>query len=379
MKKKEPENILIVKLSAIGDVIHTLPFLEAIRDRFPGARIDWVLEEECSPIVKGHPALDRVLVSRRKDWQARFIGVRRAARVGREVKSFIAELRARRYDLVVDLQGLFKSAVLTALARGQRKIGPSGGRECSRLALGEPAVPVDTEGHAVERYLQVAGALGARTTGWKGGIPVAPEDEAMVDGMIRGLNLKPGRLAAINPMARWDSKLWDEDKFAVLADGMSRDLGLDVVLTGGASDRRCLERIRSMSSTKPVNLAGETTIKQLSCLYRRCALVVSTDTGPMHVAAASGRPVVALFGPTAPWRTGPYGPNHRVVRKDMECSPCFRKHCPHVRCMKSITPEEVLEAVEEVLAENGDGHAQKNNKKNYHEGHEEKQKSTKKR
>jgi 3-deoxy-D-manno-octulosonic-acid transferase/heptosyltransferase-1 len=250
---------------------------------------------------------------------------------------------------VIDLQGLFKSAILTAIVPGKRKVGPSGGREGSRLALSETAIPVDYDEHAVDRYLRVAKALGAPVNGWKGEIPVSREDIRFADEQVKSLGLKGHRIVAINPMARWKTKLWDEDKFAVLADRLTWEIGTEVLLTGSGTDRSALERIRSLSSTKPVNLAGRTSLKQLACVYKKCALLISTDTGPMHMAAASGCPVVALFGPTAPWRTGPYGPEHRVIRETMHCSPCFKKSCDAMLCMKSITPGMVLDSVREVL------------------------------
>lgn len=348
MEKPDPQRILIIKLSAIGDVIHTLPFLEALRDRYPNARIDWLTEKESSAIVEGHPLLDRVIVSERKSWQTRFRRYDELGKVFSEVVQFTRRLRRPEYDLVIDLQGLFKSALCAAVVRGKRKVGPSGGREGSRLALTE-TVPVDYEEHAVDRYLRVAKALGAHTNGWKGEIPVTAADIRFADGLVKKHGLENRRIVAINPMARWETKLWDEGKFAVLADKLAGEMGLAVVFTGSSSDGKVLERIRGLSATKPVSLAGRTSLKQLACLYKRCALLISTDTGPMHMAAASGCPVVALFGPTAPWRTGPYGPEHVVVQEELTCTPCFKKSCDAMLCMKSITPGMVLDSVRAVL------------------------------
>ncbi len=342
---------MIVKLSSIGDVVHTLPFLEVLAGRFPRAAIDWLVEEDSSAVPAGHPALNRLIVSRRRSWQGDFIlnGRRRGALA--EAGRFLRELRAVRYDLVVDLQGLLKSAVLTSLARGERKAGPSGGRECSRLALSESPIPVDYEQHAVDRYLTVARALGCRAEGWQGRVPVGAEDKLAARAIMHAYRLNHAPVVAINPVARWETKLWAPERFSVLADRMSRELGVSVLFTGGRRDRPYIERILEASSTKPPNLAGLTSLKELACLYERCSLVVSTDTGPMHVAAAMGCPVVALFGPTAPWRTGPYGPGHRVIREPMDCSPCFRKNCSSRRCIDAITPGAVMKEVRGILAE----------------------------
>jgi lipopolysaccharide heptosyltransferase II len=162
-----------------------------------------------------------------------------------------------------------------------------------------------------------------------------------------GLGRNP--LVAINPIAKWDTKLWDADRFGVLADQLRESLNCDIVFTGGPEDRSVIEEISKTMRKRPVNFAGVTSLKDLACLYTRCSLLVTTDTGPMHMAAAMGRPTVALFGPTAPHRTGPYGKGHKVITADVECRPCFRKKCEDMRCMKEITVNRVYEGVMTLL------------------------------
>jgi 3-deoxy-D-manno-octulosonic-acid transferase/heptosyltransferase-1 len=156
---------------------------------------------------------------------------------------------------------------------------------------------------------------------------------------------------AVNPVAFWETKLWDDAKFAALCDRIRTELGLGVILTGGEAGP--LERIRAGMKTPAVNLGGQTSLRELACLYRRAALVVSTDSGPMHLAAAVGTPVVALFGPTDPARTGPYGAGHRVIRGALPCMPCLSKRCDDPRCMREISVETVFAAVKEVSIERG--------------------------
>jgi heptosyltransferase I len=350
VKTKEPERILLVKLSAIGDVVHTLPFLEALQSRFPNARIDWLVEEESRGIVADHPGLSRLIVSRRKSWYKRLGRGREMVCVLREVAGFIKALRSVDYDLVIDLQGLFKSGILTALVKGARKIGPSGGREGSRLALTERPVPVDYGKHAVDRYLQVARALGCVERRFSGVVPLNGEDEIAADTLMEELGLTGRKIVAINPMARWRTKLWDPARFVALIDRMAEELDTAVILTGGPADRFALEALRRASSTRPPNLAGRTTLKEAAALYTRCDALVTTDTGPMHLASAVGCPVVALFGPTAPWRTGPYGPDQKVVRAELDCIPCFRKRCRTMYCMKAITIDMVMDELKAVLS-----------------------------
>jgi ADP-heptose:LPS heptosyltransferase len=154
------------------------------------------------------------------------------------------------------------------------------------------------------------------------------------------------RLVVINPVARWKTKLWDEEKFARLADRLITERRAVVIFTGSPDDRAITERILGMMRENALNWAGETTLRELAALASLADLFITTDTGPMHLAAAAGARVVALFGPTAPWRTGPYGPGHVVVRNGRACSPCFRRTCDDgVRCMEEMTVEEVMEKI----------------------------------
>ncbi len=349
MQNKKP-NILIIKLSAVGDVVHSLPFLEVLRDRFPSAMIDWVVEEDASGIVESHPEIDRLIIFPRKSWLKRFIKKGEYIGVGKEVTKFLKELKGRRYDIVVDLQGLLKSGILTFLANGKRKIALNGGREGSLIFTNEKVAIPDPDLHALDKYLCIARYLGATNPVWNGQIPIYDTDEEHVDYLLGGIGYN-STLVAVNPMAKWESKLWELHRFASLADTIKEELGAGVVFTGSEGDKAAIEDIRSGMKTRALNLAGKTTLKELAYLYQKCAAVICTDTGPMHVAAAMGSAVVvALFGPTSPLRTGPYGAKHRVIRAGLECSPCFRKRCDDMSCMKKITVEMVFDTVKEVIS-----------------------------
>jgi len=348
-------NILIVKLSAIGDVVHTLPSLAALRRLYPQAHITWVIEAAAADLITGHPCLDLVIVSHRKRWQ-------REAKSGRvriimeEIVSFINELRSRPYDLVIDFHGLFKSAVLVGLSGGIRKLGYDSMQEGSGLFYNEK-IPEDMSKHAVDRYLDFPAYLAVKA----GKAPVAgphtflipwdEHNEQNVTTLLTKNHLdEEAAFVAINPVALWPTKLWREDLFAALADRILRELGIPVVFTGSRDEQLYIDAIaQHLPAGRIVNLAGMTSLKDLACLYRRAALVVTTDSGPMHIAAAVGTAVVALFGPTDPRRTGPYGLHHTVIRKELPCSPCFRKTCSTRECMEEITVEEVWEGVKEKL------------------------------
>ncbi|OQX63473.1 MAG: lipopolysaccharide heptosyltransferase II [Desulfococcus sp. 4484_242] len=347
-------NLLVIKLSAIGDVVHALPFLEALRKGFPGARIDWVVEEEASQVLLDHPCLNNVLVSRRKSWQQGLARMDNPISIFQEMAGFMRDLRSVHYDLVIDLQGLFKSGVLMGFSKGMRKVGMTGAREWAGLFLNERPVAVDYGQHAVDRYLKMARYLGCRTTGEGGRIPYGRPEEEAVDRLLAGYGIQGQALVAVNPMAKWPTKLWAPQRFAKLASLIRTELGSQVAFTGGPGDGPVIQDIIGMMSAPALNLAGQTTLKELACLYTRCRLLVSTDTGPMHVAAAVGCPVVALFGPTSGHRTGPYGKAHTVVRSDIACRPCFKKRCEHMTCMREISVAQVLEAVKTMLNQTDD-------------------------
>ncbi len=349
LNKTDPMEILIVKLSAIGDVVHTLPFLDVLHRNFPRAKIDWVVEEGAAGIIEGHPAIRRVMVSRRKTWRRRLVEKRRFSEVSREILFFVKDLRRYRYDWVIDLQGLLKSGVLVGLAKGGRKVGMRGAREGAWLFLREPSFSVNYDQHAIDRYLEVAAYLGCTWDGWDSRMPVFEAHGRRVDQMLHGEGVRNGNLVAINPMAKWKTKLWEPELFAALADRILKDFSGDVIFTGSQADRPIIEKISSMMKTRPLNLAGRTGLKELAYLYGQCRVLVTTDTGPMHMAAAMNCPVVALFGPTSPLRTGPYGHGHRVITSGAACGPCFKKTCDQWSCMRDITVDSVYEAVKKIL------------------------------
>jgi heptosyltransferase I len=371
-------NILIVKLSAIGDVIHTLPALAALRQGCPAADITWVVEEAAADLLVGHPALNRVIVFRRKSWLKRLRRGEIAAPF-RELLAFLRELRGRPYDLVIDFHGLLKSAAIVAASGGRRRLGYDSLQELSGLFYNE-RIPENMGKHAVDRYLDFVRYLAEGKEGPSLAFPDGPpgfaiaigeEERRRVAGLLErhtgilrggggdrseggtgpGLEGEGGCFVAVSPVALWETKLWADEKFAELCDRIRRELGIGIVLTGGEAGP--LDRIRALMKTEAANLGGLTSLRELACLYRQAALLVTTDSGPMHLAAAVGTPVVALFGPTDPARTGPYGPGHRVVQSGLSCVPCLRKRCETGDCMAQITVEEVFTAVKGMLNERG--------------------------
>jgi lipopolysaccharide heptosyltransferase I len=355
-------NILIVKTSAIGDVTHTLPALNCLRRAWPDARIDWLVEEAAADLVVGHHAVDHVLVSKRKQWVS---GLRSRAWLQnlKAIFRFLGQLREIKYDLVIDFQGLLKSGILVGVSRGKRKVGFGRGMqhaECSYIFLNERLPAVDMEVHALQRELLLLEGIDVPCSEVVFDLPVSGQDRQQVLELLgensqdRNNAVKP--LVAINPQTKWETKLWENERFAQVADQLVAQ-GCRVIFTGGPPDRIVIEKIQESMKQSSLNLAGRSSLKILTALYERADLVISTDTGPMHIAAAAGTPVVALFGPTAPWRTGPYGKQHQVLRIGISCSPCFKRQCSlpedrKKRCMKEISVELVVDAALKILLSN---------------------------
>ncbi len=335
--------ILLIKLSSLGDVIHALPTLEALRDLYPGGRFTWLVEEPYAPLLIGHPALNQVLLVPR-------LRLRQKWRLT-EITAFLAlvrDLQARPFDLVIDLQGLLKSALWVALANSPRKLGFDGSREMSYLVLTERLPKYDPNLHAAARYLQVAAYLGAQDISPRFRLP--PQLSGDISSVLAPAAGRP--VVILHPGARWPSKLWPPAHWAALACWL-KDKGALVVITGSPADRGLTAAIMAQVRGEVLNLTGQTTLGTLTALLKVATLAVTTDTGPLHLAAALGTRVVALFGPTAPWRTGPYGAGHKVLRLALSCSPCFQRRCPLYKephCLTQLAPEVVLSASEKILA-----------------------------
>jgi lipopolysaccharide heptosyltransferase I len=344
-------NILIVKLSALGDVVQTLPAFEALRNHYPGAHISWLVEEGASELLEYYPGLDEICVCQRKSWLKRLRQPLFWPAVCLDIIRFSRRLRSRYYDLILDFQGLLKSAIWVGLARGGRKIGFEGTREGSWMFLNERLPPYDPDRHALDRYLDLARYLGAEVGSVLVRDPWTPAEEHHFSNRLSQVTRNgESSLIVCHSVSRWQTKLWPEAKFAKLATEMVERLRATIVFTGSAEDRGQIAALMDEAGGGGLyNWAGETNLRELAYLCKRAGVVISTDSGPMHLAAVLGTPVVALFGPTAPWRTGPYGNVHRVLRMDRDCSPCFQRSCEAVECMAAIEVNDVYQAVIEQL------------------------------
>jgi lipopolysaccharide heptosyltransferase I len=330
-----PARILIIKPSALGDVVHALPVLNLVRRRWPAAQVSWLVSNSCAGLLQGHPQLDEVIQFDRK----LFGNSWRNPAAAWQMSRFNRSLARRKFDLVIDLQGLFRSGWMTWRTGAAIRVGSTAAREfggifCTHLA------PVDPAQQATERYLAVAEFLGLGREPVEFIFAISDDDRRSVDELLPAQ--KP--YAVLLPATNWQTKRWPVERFAALIEPIRRRFGLESVIAGGAD-----AAVLAAAMPGGINLAGRTNLRQLVALLERADLVIGNDTGPMHIAAALGRPLVTMYGPTSPFVTGPYGRLDAVVRLDIACSPCFSRTCSHQSCLRWLGIEPVLELAERQL------------------------------
>lgn len=328
--RAELRKILIIKPSSLGDIIHGLPVLDAFGRRYPGAEIHWVVARGFHDILQGHPLIRKLWIIDKSSWKKPGM----AFQTGRELKKLAAGLRGEGFDLVVDLQGLLRSAAIALFAGTGERAGFASAREGAKYFY-KYRIETPREMHAVEKNMRVARFFGCGADEPRFSFPPLHLPPAL----SRAL---PSEYAALAPSAGTLVKRWPPARFAELA----ARLPIASIIVGGPGDAALGREIASLSNGRALSLAGKTSLKELAAILRGARFLVCPDTGPMHIAAALGVPVFAIFGPTSPVRTGPYGNIHTIIRKDIPCSPCYkRKPCEDWRCMREVSPAEVLEII----------------------------------
>lgn len=326
---KHPKKILIVKPSSLGDVVHSLPFLNAVKTCFPKAEIHWVIAKGLETLFEGHPMIDKLVIIHKDMWKK----ITHAQRTVKEIRSLLKILKQEKYDLVIDLQGLLRSGIITKATNAPIRVGFREAREGSRLFYTHK-VKGGKDIHAVDRYLRIAAYLGCDISDVR--FPFPSPSILSLDQSLLSENY-----AVIIPGARWKTKIWPAEKFGKLASKLS----LKTVIVGGKSEIEAADTIVSLSQSTSLSLAGKTGIKELVEVIRNAQFVVSNDSGPMHIAAALNIPVLAIFGPTDQKRTGPYGKGHTIIRQDVTCAPCFKKTCTDMKCMNDLSVEKVYQLI----------------------------------
>lgn len=343
----EPRAILVIRLSAIGDVVMASGILPALRRAYPDARIDWLVEPAAAPVIQGHPELDRVLVWPKGRWRQLLRSGHWRTLAG-EARAFAGELRAGGYELALDLQGLWKSALWARISGARQRIG-LGSREGSRMLMSRVIGITRGDPGMASEYRRLVAELGASEEAFA----MAPAaGEAAREGAQARLaeDGVSGPYTVLLPFTTRPQKHWIEGRWAALADRLAAETGQPVVLAGGPDDRAAAARIAGQTTDeRVVNLAGELGLAESVALVQGAARAVGVDTGLTHVAVAAGAPTVALFGSTRPYLHTP-SPRARVLYSALACSPCRRSPtCGGTfDCMAAHTVDNVAAALAEL-------------------------------
>lgn len=324
--------ILILKPSSLGDVIQALPVLRLLKRHFPKSEIYWWIDSNLLPLVEDDPDLAGVFVFFRKRWASPLHW--------NEMRRSISSMRRKKFDWVIDLQGLARSGTFAWLVNGALTIGVADPRE-GAAGFYDIAVPrPSSETHAVDWYLSVLKNVGVPAEQKFIWLPPHAKTQEAIQ---QKWNAENSRWIAINPGARWMNKRWPVEYFAELVKRLASQNPLTrFVVLGSKSDQPLGEIISRSEPKRCLDLTGKTSLLEMIEWVRLSEYIITNDTGPMHVAAALGKPVVAIFGPTNPQRTGAYGQTERSLRVQLPCSPCLKNFCSYhkpLECMRAITPD----------------------------------------
>jgi lipopolysaccharide heptosyltransferase I len=327
--------ILIVRLGAMGDIVHALPVAAALRDRFPDTRIDWVVDERHRALLELVPVVDRRIVLRT-----------RSASLRHRVMDLRRTLIRESYDIAIDVQGLLKSAVVARLSGARRVLGftaPYLRERAARIFYTETHDPGATA-HVIEKNLTLAASLGADVSGIR--VPLRVPASAALDAVLQRHGAAGNTpFVVLNPGAAWPNKRWPPDRFGAVAQWLRRAHGLRSVVTWGPGDETMAAAVVA-GSAGAAELAPATSIADLVAIVREAALVVSGDTGPAHLAAAVGTPVVGIYGPTDAARNGPWSADDVTVSRFTACGCHHKRSCRLARwCLEGISVDDVVAAI----------------------------------
>ena len=364
-----PDKILLVRFSALGDVIQTLPILTMLRDGFPNAKIGWAIDAELAPAIEGHPALDYIHRCSRRSWLGDVFNPARWPAATREFQQFVEEVRAVRYDVAIDAQGLFKTALLPYLAGIKRRIGYKDGREFSSAFYTERHLDrreyFDPAVCHLEHMAQLAYSVGAAEVRYTIEPPkVTDKARNRITELLDGAFMKTGPIVSMAPATQWESKHWPEQYWVTLISRLLAETSLNIILQGSAADAPVGARIlrgipQSQHEGRVCNLFGRVPIPDMYALYERVDAAIGSDSAPLHMAGAMRVPVlIGIYGPTGYRRTPPIGSAHiRLLSSegDLPCQPCHKRKCPlgTDECMKRVTPDEVFHVLLDAMTEAG--------------------------
>jgi lipopolysaccharide heptosyltransferase II len=336
-----PQRILIVLLGAIGDVTRALPLLTRLRRAYPDAYIAWAVEPAAAPLLEAHPALDAVLLYQRTTGFRAF-------------PSFLRAVRRGKFDFVLDLQRHAKSGLVSWWSRAPVRLGfhRTNTKEGNWLVKTHVIDPIPDFSLKLGQYLQFADALQLPKSEVRFDLRLRAEEEQQVEALLTNTR-RP--FAAFFLGSRWPSRFWFVQATAEVARTLISDYGMAVVLLGGPSEVPFAQELTEAVDVGMTNLTGHTSLRDLIGIFARARFAMGPDSGPMHIAAATGIPVISLWGATSPIRSAPWGSTEFVLQGKTACSPCYVRRCPiGRRCMQRITPGQVLAVIRTVLERKGD-------------------------
>lgn len=358
-------DILLIRLSALGDVIHGLPVAAYLKETIPGVRISWLVEPAAAPLVSNNPAIDQVIVFPKKKWQSGLVNPGLWYETASGIVEFHKTLQQSGFMAALDLQGLLKSALLAVASGAPRRFGFRGTREGAERLLTDAIDVGDYFGygqHVISLNLKLAHRMCHRLgfapekppefgSRYPAIFPLPQPPPESLDRVENWLTSRPtAPLAVLIPGTTWNTKIWPQEKWAELSIKLATEDGYRIALLGGPPETLTNAYIegefgkRACTASGLINLTGKTSLHDLIALFHRTALVVGADTGPMHLAAAVGSPlVVGVYGATPTGRNGPFGTHTHAVVLNLECQPCHQKRCPlgTLACLKDLTTERV--------------------------------------
>jgi lipopolysaccharide heptosyltransferase I len=339
----QAQRFLIIRLSSIGDIVHALPAAAALAETFPQAQIHWVVEKRHALLLDGNPHLHRILVLDTLGWRKHLT----SSATWHEIRNGVGDLRRTRYDAAIDFQGLWKSAAVAWLSRARHRIGftAPGLREPSAGVLYTQRVTPPEHGHVVEENLALVEQLGAHTERWQFPLPRNEQDDAYIEKQLAVFD--SGNFIIVNPCGGWRSKCWAPENYASLIREWAGARSEPILLTGSPSEEPVIREILQSAGASCARYMP-TTIVQFIALARRARLFLGGDTGPMHLAAAVGTPMVGIFGPTDPVRNGPFAADDIALWNRGPVNHTRRGENPAY--LAGISVESVVAAMEKRLA-----------------------------
>lgn len=337
------KDVLIIRLSSIGDVIHCTPVARSLKIAYPDCKITWIIGEVSADLLAYNPYVDEIIVWSREQFEKHLRNCE-FAKAWELWTSLREQLATRKFDVVLDIHGLFLTGMIAKLVNTNRRIGMSQARELNSLFMTETAAPCGL--HITDKYLGVLQAIGITAVDHQMFLDLAEQEKRFAEQFLLAEGIRSSeKFVVIIPGTTWLSKNWPTDLFAQMIQILSKDF--KIVMCGGKAEIELGEKIQKLAGVPIINAVGKTNLLEMAALLARSAVVIAGDTGPLHIAAALAVPTVSIFGPTNPISYAPLGPGNEILVNKLPCSFCHKGKCPkgNAICMSSITPQAVAEQV----------------------------------